>query len=698
MSLRRWLAAAGMILLLAPGSATALSRGSAGADFLKIANGVRAVAMGGSFAAVGEDIYAVYWNPAGIAHLTAPETAISYVKLYQSDQIDGVYLVTGAVQAPELPFGYGNTAFGFMALATGSFDSTDPQAIVKAAAGSASDLMFFMTYSVPISDALSVGASLKYVRRSLTGADPDSYQTDPATGDSIPTRSQAFHASGAGGDLGILWENIDRTLSIGGSIQNLGEIGRFGESFSFDFGGGEILPITFRLGSAMRFRLWGHQLLATGDLSSFVDSIGDPRLSLGAEYALAGFAFFRLGWEQPLDQPIGRTALDFGKEGGLASLPSPMRSGLGFRWKFSPSALMQFDYALAPFGTLGSVHHAAMLVRWDIPKTVKAITAEAPVQVEKKTVRPVLTIEPKQLKVSGPVKEWKIDIVDDRGRVVKTMAGTGPQPKTLDWDGTDDRGKVVTNVGNLAKFKFVPKVVDIRGKTIEAKKDEITTLATVTAEPQIKPVAGKPLYPEVVFVLPQGSYQLWQLQIQDAGRLVRTWQGQGKPDTPLVWDGRDAQGKMAKLAAPKYAWSFKDEAGQTQTGEQPLPQIEADIKPEPMGNRVRMVGVRYVGAATALNDEHRVVLRKAAQFVAEHPGASLTIEGYADVPGDDDANYDVAKTRAERVLRTLVEEYSLNAARVRMIVYGRSKTAPRYPNIPEAEQGQRVDLVINVAR
>ncbi len=688
-----------MSVTLPAGNAVALSRGSAGADFLKITNGVRAVAMGGSFAAVGEDIYAVYWNPAGIAHLSAPEAAISYVNMYKTDDgEEGVYLVTGAVQAPELPFGYGNTALGFMALATGSFDSTDPQALVRAAAGSASDLMFFLTYSVPISDSLSAGASLKYLRRSLTGADPNSYATDPATGDSVPTRSQAFHASGMGGDLGVLWENIDRTLSIGGSIQNLGQIGRFGESFSFDFGSGEILPITFRLGSAMRFRLWGNQLLATGDLSSFVDSIGDPRLSLGAEYALAGFAFFRLGWEQPLDQPIGRTALDFGKEGGLASLPSPMRSGLGFRWRFSQTALMQFDYALAPFGTLGSVHHAAMLVRWDIPKTVKAITAEGPVQVDKKTVRPVLTIEPKQLKVAGPVKEWKIDIVDDRGRVVRTMAGTGPQPKTLDWDGTDERGRVVTNVGSLSKFKFVPKVVTAAGRTVEAKKEDITTLASVTAEPQIKPVSGKALYPEVVFVLPQGNYQLWQLQIQDGGRLVKTWKGQGTPPDPIVWDGRDAQGNLTKLGQPKYAWSFKEEGGGIQKGEQPLPQIEADIKPEPMGNRVRMVGVRYVGAATELNDEHRLVLRKAAQFVRDHPGASLTIEGYADVAGDDDANYDVAKTRSERVLRTLVEEYNLNAARVRMIVYGRSKAAPRYPNIPEAEQGQRVDLVINVAR
>src|SRR6185436_20177273 len=104
-------------------------------------------------AAVGEDIYAVYWNPAGIANLSAPEGAFSYVKLFQSSQIEGVYLLTGAVELPGVPFGYGNSALGAMVLGTGTFDSTDPQALVRAAAGAASDLMVFMTYSAPLTDA-----------------------------------------------------------------------------------------------------------------------------------------------------------------------------------------------------------------------------------------------------------------------------------------------------------------------------------------------------------------------------------------------------------------------------------------------------------------------------------------------------------------------------------------------------------------
>ena len=678
-------------LVLASGSASALSRGEAGADFLKIATGVRAVAMGNSYTAIGEDIYSVYWNPAGTANLTAPEAALSYVKLYQSQQIAGVYLVSGAVEFPGQPFGFGNGGVGFMALATGAFDSTDPQALVRAAAGAASDFMGFVTYSAPLTETIAVGTSIKIIRRSLTGADPASFATDPTTGDSIPTRSIDFQAGGLGMDLGVLWENLDRTMALGASVQNLGEIGGFGEGFGFALGSGEILPITFRLGGVLRTPLWGSRLLTTADLTSFVDSFGRPRLSLGAEYGIAGIAFVRAGWEQPLDQRFGKTALDYGEESGLARLPSPLRTGLGFRWKVSPTAHIQLDYALAPFGTLGSVHQVAMLVRWNIPRVPKAITRESPATIEKRAVKPTLVIEPKTIRFEQPPKEWKVEITDDRGRVVKTFAGTGLPPKSLNWDGADERGRIVTDV---SRFQFVLKAKDVADKEVSSSSN----IAAVSAEPQIRPVAGKPLYPEVAFALPQGTYQLWQLQILDAGRIVRTWQGQGTPESPIRWDGRDAEGRVRTLKAPRFSWQFKDEEGQTTKGERAIPQVEAEVRPELLGNRVRMVGVRYTGKASELTDEHRVVLEKASKFIAEHPGSSLAIEAYADAPGSDDENYELAKTRSERVLRALVEEYRLEASRVSMRVYGRSRPAPRYPNLPEEEQRQRVDLVINVRR
>ena len=41
--------------------------GTTSAQFLKIGAGARAIGLGGAYAALGDDIYSIYWNPAGIA-------------------------------------------------------------------------------------------------------------------------------------------------------------------------------------------------------------------------------------------------------------------------------------------------------------------------------------------------------------------------------------------------------------------------------------------------------------------------------------------------------------------------------------------------------------------------------------------------------------------------------------------------------
>jgi hypothetical protein len=45
--------------------------GTAGAQFLKIGVGARAVGMGETFVAVADDASAIWWNPAGVARITA---------------------------------------------------------------------------------------------------------------------------------------------------------------------------------------------------------------------------------------------------------------------------------------------------------------------------------------------------------------------------------------------------------------------------------------------------------------------------------------------------------------------------------------------------------------------------------------------------------------------------------------------------
>ena len=51
--------------------------GTTSAEFLMIGAGARGAALGGGYAAIADDIEALYWNPAGAALMTRPGVAVS---------------------------------------------------------------------------------------------------------------------------------------------------------------------------------------------------------------------------------------------------------------------------------------------------------------------------------------------------------------------------------------------------------------------------------------------------------------------------------------------------------------------------------------------------------------------------------------------------------------------------------------------
>ena len=53
--------------------------GTSSGSFLRIGVGARAVAMGGAYVAVCDDITACAWNPAGLVHVTDSQLALNYV-------------------------------------------------------------------------------------------------------------------------------------------------------------------------------------------------------------------------------------------------------------------------------------------------------------------------------------------------------------------------------------------------------------------------------------------------------------------------------------------------------------------------------------------------------------------------------------------------------------------------------------------
>jgi hypothetical protein len=299
------------------GDFSASARGTAGANFLKLGAGARALSLGGAASAITEDPTALYWNPAALGNDHRREVSFMYASYLESISYSDVAFALPLVQSPGgigWKYGLGGT-LGLEAtlLDFGSIGQTDvsgnpegsyhPRATVLA-----------LGYSWPVemlARTFWFGAAAKYIDFTI-----------------------ADSASTVAADVGILTRPLDR-LTLALALQNLG----FGMRFN---NATDDLPMTLRLGSG--YVVSKHWLLSM-DVVQPKDN--DAQVCLGAENSLEvgaqGKLFLRAGYSTAFKDVDGFAGPSF---------------GVGFaRNRFS------FDYAFVPMGDLGTTHRASVSFR-----------------------------------------------------------------------------------------------------------------------------------------------------------------------------------------------------------------------------------------------------------------------------------------------------------------------------------------------
>lgn len=302
--------------------------GTAGANFLKMGVGPRQIGMGEAQAAAADDVYAAYWNPAGLTRLRYPEVGLMYHQSFED--VSHQYL--GYAH----PFAFGGViAAGLTRLSVDSFDSRDAVGGLTGQVN-ASDTAAGLSYAHPVGKlmadgplALSLGATLKFVEEKLGRASAQAFGADVGFVVSDPRRK-----------LG----NLARGMRFGFVASNLGK----GLKFSRDTAP---LPTLYKVGAAQDFKVWGDPLLVALDLSAPKDA--PVYVSLGAEYWLKRILALRVGYRSGQDEGPG------------------IRAGIGFRIKF-----FEVDYAFAGFGVLGGSHRAGLKFRLGGPADLKEKTAD----------------------------------------------------------------------------------------------------------------------------------------------------------------------------------------------------------------------------------------------------------------------------------------------------------------------------------
>ena len=305
--------AAVAVLMMAATASLGDSDSTSTAQFLRIGVGTRAIAMGGAYTAVGEDITSLYWNPAGIAMQEGRETEVLYNAFFQD-----VFQAYVAYSQPVLRRG---SSFGVSLNYVGIGDDIDERDETGKKIGTLdfSNYALGLSYGHKFNGWIRAGATLKYVRQEL-----DKYGGDAVALD-LGTQLHPYPK----------WDNLALALTI----QNLGSNMKVETE-------DEPLPLTLRFGAAYRFKLLGNWFTLAADLEKPRDT--DVKFRSGAEYWFGDILALRLG-------------MHTGDEAEGPSL------GLAYRAKsIGPVKWLDLEigYAYQPFDILGDAHRISLHFRF----------------------------------------------------------------------------------------------------------------------------------------------------------------------------------------------------------------------------------------------------------------------------------------------------------------------------------------------
>jgi len=274
------------------------------ATFLKIGAGARAAGMGEAFCGLADDVYATYWNPAGLAYIKGSQlgaTHLEWLTEINQEQIGFVQQIGS------------KTAFGINIshLMANDFERTNKDGIFGTF--DAANTLLGLSLGRQLCNKFSLGLNMKCIHMPMDDEKATAY----------------------GVDMGALWQ-ISRGLRLGLNVQNIGSDVKFIEK-------GYSLPLNIKAG--IGYSLGGMNLAVDVNKTRGTET----NIHAGCEYLLAQTLALRAGIKSEIASDT------HGKENGLTT---GVTAGIGLRL-----GGIQLDYAYIPYGDLDITHRISLSVK-----------------------------------------------------------------------------------------------------------------------------------------------------------------------------------------------------------------------------------------------------------------------------------------------------------------------------------------------
>lgn len=279
--------------------------GTRALGFLKIGVGAEAIGMGESHVAFAHNLFASYWNPAGLSLMQRAQLGFMHNSWFEGINHEFIGYVH--------PLGtLGVVATSFSYLSFGELERRDASGELKGNFRPY-DLALVFSYGRKFTSDLAMGVNLKFLREQI---------------DDEKAQAIAF-------DFGGRYDVPNSQLTLGVNLQHFGTKVKFVEE-SFD------LPLNLKLG--MAYRLLDNSIAVAADLNHPWDN--DVNIGLGMEYTPITLFHLRSGYRYSLG----------GNELGVVS---GLTVGLGLSIES-----YQIDYAFVSFGQLGLTHRVSVLANF----------------------------------------------------------------------------------------------------------------------------------------------------------------------------------------------------------------------------------------------------------------------------------------------------------------------------------------------
>ncbi|MBN1542114.1 PorV/PorQ family protein [candidate division KSB1 bacterium] len=319
-----------LVSLIYTGHAVSQTKvGTTAATFLGISVGPRATAMGGAFAAVGEDPTALYYNPGAIAQNNLSQLTVVHTNWLLDTQFNWV----GFVLKPD-----GANAFGLSYTQLNYGEEEITTVINPEGTGerwSASDLAVGLTYSRSLTDRFSLGGTIKYIQQKIFNESSNAFAVDVGllfvTG--LNNMRLGMSISNFGTDMRLEGRDLIQRIDLDPDrLGNNDKIVGYLKTDSWP------LPLFFRVGLAMDVVRTPFAVMTLA-VDALRPSDNDEILNVGGEVALQNALFLRAGYKSLFRKE---------SEEGLTM-------GAGIRFLQPGGAQWTFDYTFADFGMLDKV-------------------------------------------------------------------------------------------------------------------------------------------------------------------------------------------------------------------------------------------------------------------------------------------------------------------------------------------------------